>query len=134
MTDYKVDAKARRVTITTTKGTVYTAEFEIISTKMSPWTIPCQACEEVKRLHEVRVMLLTRGTPTVLLAICGDCLVDMENGKKVKGRGAQALPGDNGPIRVDRPAAGEEAVQGTDDGGRDPPPHPPDDHISKTKE
>ena len=44
---------------------------------------------------------------------------------KVKGRGAgQALPGDNGPIRVDRPAAGAEAVQGTDDGGRDPPPHP----------
>jgi len=80
MIDYEVDVKGRRVTITTAKGTTYTAGFERISTKLSPWTIPCQACEEVKRLHEVRVMLLTRGTPTVLLAICGDCLAEMENG------------------------------------------------------
>ena len=78
----QVDAKGRRVTVTTAKGNTYTVAFDRISTRQSGLTSRCQSCGKVAPLHDVRLKLRSRGEPNILVLICGDCLVWMETGRE----------------------------------------------------
>ena len=80
--DCLVNPRTRNIVITTAKGRSYTVAFDRVSTQLSDVEGKCQSCSEEARLHNVHIKLHSKGEPTIVVGICADCLVWMENGRE----------------------------------------------------